>query len=54
MSVKENWIQIINEMQDAICLALEQVDGKATFVEDAWERPEGGGGKTRVYRHRSP
>ena len=23
-------------------------DGAAKFIEDAWERPEGGGGKTRV------
>jgi coproporphyrinogen III oxidase len=35
-------------LQNRICSALEEVDGKATFFEDAWERPEGGGGKTRV------
>ncbi|KAG1652339.1 Uroporphyrinogen decarboxylase [Nymphon striatum] len=27
---------------------LEEVDGKATFAEDIWKRPEGGGGRTRV------
>lgn len=27
---------------------MENVDGKAKFIEDIWERPEGGGGKTRV------
>ncbi len=48
MSAKENWIQIIQEMQNKICAALELCDGKATFIEDKWERPEGGGGKTRV------
>ena len=48
MSIKENWIQYIHDLQNRICSALEQVDGKATFVEDAWERPEGGGGITRV------
>lgn len=48
MDVKETWISFIHELQNRICTALEQSDGKATFVEDAWERPEGGGGKTRV------
>lgn len=48
MSVKDQWIAIIHQMQDNICAALEQCDGKATFVEDKWERAEGGGGKTRV------
>jgi coproporphyrinogen III oxidase len=48
MNVKETWIQIIHQMQDDICAALEKADGKAVFIEDQWERPEGGGGKTRV------
>ncbi len=48
MNVKENWISFIHDLQNRICSALEEVDGKATFFEDAWERPEGGGGKTRV------
>jgi len=48
MSVKDQWIAIIHQMQDNICAALEICDGKATFVEDKWEREEGGGGKTRV------
>ena len=48
MDVKETWISFIHDLQNRICAALEQSDGKATFVEDAWERPEGGGGKTRV------
>lgn len=42
------WISFIHDLQNRICAALEQSDGKATFVEDTWERPEGGGGKTRV------
>lgn len=37
-------------LQDQICAALEQADGGATFVEDAWQREEGGGGRTRVIR----
>ena len=48
MNYKETWIQYIHDLQDRICLALEQADGKATFAEDAWQRAEGGGGKTRV------
>ena len=35
-------------LQDRICAALEQEDGKEKFRDDAWERPEGGGGKSRV------
>ena len=48
MEVKENWVKIIHELQDNICAALETCDGKAKFIEDKWERAEGGGGKTRV------
>lgn len=45
---RHTWIDYIHQLQDQICAALEQADGAATFVEDRWERPEGGGGKTRV------
>ncbi len=48
MSIKETWITFILQLQNDICYALEKCDGKAKFAEDAWERPEGGGGKTRV------
>jgi coproporphyrinogen III oxidase len=37
-------------LQDKICAGLEQADGTAKFVEDAWQREEGGGGRTRVIR----
>ncbi|HEX8333934.1 MAG TPA: oxygen-dependent coproporphyrinogen oxidase [Segetibacter sp.] len=46
--IKEQFISFIHQLQDDICAALEQADGKAKFIEDKWERPEGGGGKTRV------
>ena len=36
------------DLQDRICAALEAEDGGARFVEDAWTRPAGGGGRTRV------
>ena len=35
-------------LQGEICQALADADGKARFREDAWERAEGGGGRTRV------
>jgi coproporphyrinogen III oxidase len=43
-----DWISYIHDLQNRICAALEQSDGKAKFFEDKWQRPEGGGGKTRV------
>ena len=36
----------LRELQDRICGALEQLDGSARFVEDAWTRAAGGGGRT--------
>jgi coproporphyrinogen III oxidase len=48
IAVKDRWIDFIQTLQDDICGALEACDGKAKFIEDAWQRPEGGGGKTRV------
>jgi coproporphyrinogen III oxidase len=48
MEVKQAWIEFIHQLQDHICAALETSDSKAKFIEDAWQRPEGGGGKTRV------
>lgn len=51
MDIKNQWINFIHQLQDKICSALEAADGKAKFVEDAWQRPEGGGGKTRVIAH---
>ncbi len=36
------------DLQDRICDAFEKLDGKATFLEDSWERAEGGGGRTRA------
>lgn len=48
MSMKDRFVQYIHGLQDTICAGLEGIDGKAKFMEDKWERPEGGGGKTRV------
>lgn len=38
-------------LQDTICRSLENIDQKATFQQDNWERKEGGGGRTRVLTH---
>lgn len=35
-------------LQDRICAAMEKADGGATFRQDIWERPGGGGGRSRV------
>ncbi|MCC5809772.1 MAG: oxygen-dependent coproporphyrinogen oxidase [Ectothiorhodospiraceae bacterium] len=37
-------------LQDDLCLALEALDGEARFGEDLWDRPEGGGGRSRILR----
>ncbi|MFY7801891.1 MAG: oxygen-dependent coproporphyrinogen oxidase [Limnoraphis robusta] len=42
--------QFMKQIQDEICQGLEQLDGKNQFQEDSWERPEGGGGRSRVLR----
>jgi len=36
--------------QDSLVAELERADGKARFGRDRWERPEGGGGESRVIR----
>lgn len=46
--MKDKFYQYIQELQNRITSTLEKVDGKATFKEDLWKRPEGGGGRTRV------
>ncbi len=36
------------DLQERICAELEAEDGGAKFIEDAWQREQGGGGRTRV------
>lgn len=38
-------------LQDEICSGVEQLDGKRKFEEDQWNRPGGGGGRSRVIVH---
>ncbi|MBD2292350.1 oxygen-dependent coproporphyrinogen oxidase [Anabaena sphaerica FACHB-251] len=42
--------QFMKQLQDEITQALEALDGVGKFMEDSWERPEGGGGRSRVLR----
>lgn len=35
-------------LQDSITRALEEMDGAGKFAEESWERPGGGGGRSRV------
>jgi len=46
--MKNQFYNYILGLQDEITSKLEEVDGIAKFQEDLWERPEGGGGRTRV------
>ncbi|WP_081208025.1 oxygen-dependent coproporphyrinogen oxidase [Salegentibacter sediminis] len=46
--MREKFYAYIEELQDRITTKLEEVDGKAKFQQDLWNRPEGGGGRTRV------
>ncbi|XVF71090.1 hypothetical protein PTKIN_Ptkin12aG0007100 [Pterospermum kingtungense] len=47
-SVKSRFQRMIMEVQDSVCAALEALDGAGKFKEDAWTRPGGGGGISRV------
>ena len=51
MNIKDEFTNYIHNLQDRICQALEEEDGKAQFEEDLWDRPGGGGGRTRVIRN---
>ena len=51
-TLPENAIDLIKsyllQLQNNCCQTLEQLDGRGKFIEDAWTRPQGGGGLTRV------
>ena len=46
--IRGQFERMIREAQDQICAAVEAEDGEGTFREDAWCRPGGGGGVSRV------
>ena len=51
--MKTKFYNYIQELQNEITGALEELDGKASFQQDIWERKEGGGGRTRVIENGS-
>jgi len=46
--MKNRFFDYLQGLQNVITSKLEAIDGKARFQEDVWERPEGGGGITRI------
>ncbi len=45
---KNQIVASFKELQDNICSSLESLDGEGKFRQDLWERPGGGGGRTRI------
>jgi coproporphyrinogen III oxidase len=41
-------VTYLRGLHDRLCAGVEEADGAAKFREDAWERPGGGGGRSRV------
>tara|TARA_X000001036_G_scaffold145030_1_gene137906 strand:+ start:697 stop:1605 length:909 start_codon:yes stop_codon:yes gene_type:complete len=46
--MRHKMIDMVHRIQDEICHSLSAID-KTTCREDIWERPEGGGGRSRVF-----
>ena len=40
----------LQDLQDKICAGLSAADGGKAFQQDSWERPGGGGGRSRILR----
>lgn len=45
---RDDVVSYFQSLQDDICASLQQLDGEGEFREDRWQRPEGGGGRSRV------
>ena len=43
--------ELVLGLQDEICDGLETIDGEGKFIEESWDRPEGGGGRSRVLKN---
>lgn len=41
-------VEFFRGLQDRLCVAIAKADGGPGFREDSWERPGGGGGRSRV------
>lgn len=49
--LKKNIQQVklyLQELQQQICCFLEQEESSATFIDDAWQHPSGGGGLSKI------
>ncbi|MDX1509355.1 MAG: oxygen-dependent coproporphyrinogen oxidase, partial [Woeseiaceae bacterium] len=51
MSAIDEVIDYLTSLQNRIVAGLEHLDGEGRFIEDAWEREEGGGGRSRVLKN---
>ena len=47
-TMHERAVAYFRALQDRIASAVESADGRVAFREDQWERPGGGGGRSRV------
>lgn len=48
LPLRERMAAYVDQLQDEICQGIEGLDGRATFAQEIWERPGGGGGRTRT------
>ena len=48
MITKKEIAESFQTLQDSICQSIQKADGEGVFMEDTWERPGGGGGRSRV------
>jgi coproporphyrinogen III oxidase len=48
MMTKEDVAREMRDLQDYICGELENLDSAGRFIEDKWQREQGGGGRTRI------
>lgn len=46
--MKDKFYNYILDLQNKITGGLESIESDSCFKEDVWERPEGGGGRTRI------
>ena len=47
----ENVLSYLHALQDHICEQIASTDGAANFHEDSWQRPQSGGGRTRILQN---
>ncbi len=51
MPNREEIAQWLKSLQSHICSELEKADGSTQFTKEEWQRPEGGGGTSRVIQN---